>query len=66
MLQGRSIHPYVANDVLLWECTHVFHVSYCVVLVGTAIEHMWQITKCFHNAFLQIDLLTGFLLLRQV
>ena len=27
---------------------------------------MWQITKCFHKAFLQIDLLTGFLLLRQV
>ena len=24
---------------------------------------MWQIPKCFHNAFLQFDLATGFLLL---
>ena len=67
MLQGLSIHPYVANVVLLWECTHAFHVSCCVLVVGKLyIVHMWQITKCFHKAFLQIDLLTGFLLPRQL
>ena len=67
MLQGRSIHPYWANVVLLWVCTHAFHVSCCVFLVGKwFLVHVSQITKCFHKAFLQIDLLTDFLLPRQL